>query len=386
MPSLVDNRFGIGYDENNVRGVVSSEHIPAGTLLIHTPHSLVITTTSDDEAYCKRIVRILEEMKLGSQSKWYTQFQYDDGSSTRIPSRWDRHYGAISEPQGLPPTGQTHSPVDRYQRSCLQGREPTGMEWKAMNMYVTRTADIGLVPMYSTLNHHNGKVNTRSERDGEGGLSVFALHDIPPNTPLYLTYARSGLDSSVDVFNTYGFVEDYPQLWRWSDDDLDMMLQENPAYAKSRYSDRYSTPNYDHYEILVVSTTLAAILPSKKLTGPLGNHPVSLKEWEQKIKIHHNMNLDKSHTKVLHDSAKSLLSSLPTSIEQDEAAISVLSELQKGGKMDDYRSDWFQAIECRLAFKKALKLAIEVAENDASMPASKTIKMNLRGGRWEEVH
>ena len=91
------------------------------------------------------------------------------------------------------------------------GREPTDFELKAN---ITRTADIGLIPMYSTLNHHNGQVNTRLERDEDGELSVYALHDIPPNTPLYLTYGRSGLQSSVDVFNTYGFVEEYPQLWR----------------------------------------------------------------------------------------------------------------------------------------------------------------------------
>ena len=106
----------------------------------------------------------------------------------------------------------------------------------------------------------------------------------------------------------------------------------------------------------MIYPTLAAILPSKKLTVPLGNHPISIKEWEMKIKTHH-MNLVKSHTKALHDSAKSLLSSLPTTIEQDEAAISALSDLQKGGEIDDYKEDWYQTIEYRLAFKKFERLS-----------------------------
>ena len=371
--SIVDDRFGIGTHLNGIRGMITgSKIIPADTLLIHTPGSLVIGKGEEDP--CKKLELLVDEMKLGNQSKWYMQFQYDDGSSTRIPSLWNRYHGAISELQGLPPTGQTHRHADWHQHTCLEGiREPTELEWKALNMYVTRSADVGIVPMYSLLNHHNGQVNTWLERDGEGGLSVFALHDIPPGTPLYLTYARSGLESSVDVFNSYGFIEEYPQLWRWTDDILEKQLQENENLAKGRYLglDGYSTPNNDQYEVLVISPTLAAILPPQEVTAPLGNNPHTIQEWEEAFEIHHR-NLVKSHVDALHDSAKSLLRKLPTTIEEDESVISDgklhFEEIQKGGKLDDYMTDIMQAIEYRLAFKRALRLAIEVSESEAFVP------------------
>lgn len=225
------------------------------------------------------------------------------------------------------------------------------------------------------MNHHNGLINTRLEVDSEGGLSVIALTNIPANAPIYNTYARSGWESSVDVFNTYGFVEDYPQLWRWSDDALDQLTLEDRDHARRRYGiitgdngePKVKEPNSHHYEVLVISPTLAALAPTKQLVEPLGNYQLSTEEWEEAITDHH-ASLFSSHANALHDSAVAVLNSLPTSIEEDTAMIPVekqrLEKVKKVGRFDTFKADAIQAIEFRLAFKKALKLAAEVAERE----------------------
>lgn len=204
MICSVDERITIGYEPGtNIRGMIAYAPIPAGTLLIHTPGSLVLSSPDDDQ--CSMIQKVIvDEMKLGENSKWHLYFDVDDSSGSRIPSQWSKTGRAIKELQGLPPAGDTHRHIDWYQSVCLGGKEMTDIDWNAFKMFLTRAADIGLVPLYDLMNHHNGKINTRLERDDSGGLKVYATDDIPENYPIYNTYARSGIESTVDTFNTYG--------------------------------------------------------------------------------------------------------------------------------------------------------------------------------------
>ena len=199
----VDERITIGYEPGtNIRGMIASAPIPAGTLLIHTPGSLVLSGPNDNQ--CSIIQVIVDEMKLGEDSKWHLYIEVDDSSGSRIPSQWSKTGRAIKELQGLPPSSDTHRHIDWYQSVCLEGKEMTDIHWNAFKMFLTRAADIGLVPVYDLMNHHNGKINTSLERDESGGLKVYATDDIAENHPIYNTYARSGIESTVDTFNTYG--------------------------------------------------------------------------------------------------------------------------------------------------------------------------------------
>ena len=373
----IDDRITIGYEPGtNIRGMMATAPIPANTILIHTPKSLVLKP-ADAVDQCKDIEGTINEMKLGPQSKWHAYFEFGDSSGSRVPCQWDRANGepgtAMRELQGLPPSGDTHRHIDWYQGTCNNGKKMTDLvDWRGLLMFLTRASDIGLVPMYSLLNHHNGFINTKLQRDDRGGLSVFALTDISANEPIYNTYARSGGVSTVSVFNNYGFVEDYPQLWRWNDEQLIQLAQENADHAHHRYGmskhgDRsLFQPNTEHYEILIISPTLAALSPTKQLVDTLGNARRSLEQWENLI-THHHANLRSSHANDIHDSALTALESLPTTIEEDEALVSdpnrrifKLEETERG--MIDVNKDAMQAIEFRLAFKKALRLAVEVAE------------------------
>ena len=378
----VDDRLTIGYEPGTkIRGMIATALIPAKTVLIHTPGPLVLSaptiplTSSEDQ--CEFVEKIIGELKVGDQSKWHTHFAFDDSSGSHVPSQWDRSSRAMTELQGLPPSGETHRHIDWYQRACKDGKELTDLDWQAFKMFLTRSADIGLVPMYDLMNHHNGRINTVLKRTGDQGLKVIALDNISASEPIYNTYARSGWESSVDVFNTYGFVEDYPQLWRWNDEKLVRLSEENADHAYQRYgmsnsdsneqpNDRLQfEPNSHHYEVLVVSPTLAALSPTKQLVQTLGNNQRTLEEWESMINNHH-ANLLQSHANAISESTSTILSELPTTIEYDKALIPDekrrLEKVKRVGRVDVNKADAIQAIEYRLAFKKALRLATETAE------------------------
>jgi len=120
---------------------------------------------------------------------------------------------------------------------------------------------------------------------------------------------------------------------------------------------------------------LAALGPSKVLTEYLGTAQITLDEWERQINTHH-IYLRSSYVNDIHDSAKQLLHSLPTTIDEDVILLQIEKEkLEKlkqhqaisGGGGDDMTnlltiSDVIQAIEYRIAFKKALTLVVTVAD------------------------
>lgn len=413
---LIDPRITLGYEpsssNNNVRirGMIATERIEPETVLIHTPASLMINDSKGGQFVnqCDVIQRIVEELELGKDSLWDVYFSFDGSSSggedngddnetdkhkqrlhTRTPSHWNREdqpgSRAIKELQGLPPTGETHRHINWYTNACNNSQQLSSIQFKALMMFITRAADRGIVPLYDLMNHHNGRINTRLAADEEGGLSVIATTSIEPNEPIYNTYARGGGESTVDVFNNYGFVEDYPQLWRWSDVDMVRLAEDDPNHAFGRYAGPYNEddnnnwgvdrhgrglePNSHHYEILLVSPTLAALHPTTVLVHILGNGRRSIDEWKVEID-HHHATVRQSHVNAMHDSALTILSELPTTIKEDENTIlpnerRLFEKVKKMGRVDQSKADTIQAIEYRLAFKKALRLAVDVAESES---------------------
>jgi len=384
---------------HRIRGMLATERIEPETVLIHIPKYLMLSEapSSSNDHKCALIQTVIDELTLGKESKWHMYFKFDGTNSdnepsasssndgpTRVPTQWVREgqpgSRAIHELQGLPPFGKTHTHVDWYSQACNDSNELTQTQLQALMMFITRAADRGMVPMYDLMNHHNGLINTRLTVDEDGGLSVIATTAIQPNEPIYNTYARGGMQSTVDIFNTYGFVEDYPQLWRWSDDTIQELDEDDPNHAFQRYvnpidntvgvdvNGRGFEPNSSFYEILVVSPTLGALHPTKALVQVLGEGQRTLHEWEEEITNHH-ATLRLSYVNTIHDSAEYILDKLPTTIEEDEREIlpnekRLYEKVKKKGRVDQMKADTIQAIEYRLAFKKALKLAVDIAERE----------------------
>lgn len=363
----LDDRVTIGYEpKTKLRGLIATSTIPADTLLIHTPGALVLKNDADHHSeQCLQIEEIVKEMNIGEESKWHDYFQFEDSAESHLPGHWNQAW-IERELQGIPPTGDTHRHVDWYQEACLLGREMSDLDWKALTLYLTRAVDVGLVPMYDLMNHHNGRINTYHKNDGEGGISVYALTDIEANTAIYNSYALSGVESTIDIFNTYGFVEEYPQLWRWNDDKLEQLNEEDETHAYQRYRDD-SEPNNPYYEVLVVSPKLAALFPTKELVQPLGHEKISAEGWQERIHSHH-AHLKSSFANLMGTSAKAVLNELLTTIKEDEFQIQDEIRRFKGsknvGRMGVDGLDSIKLLEFRLAFKRALKLTSDIALKD----------------------
>ncbi|KAL3774299.1 hypothetical protein ACHAW5_010203 [Stephanodiscus triporus] len=383
---FIDDRVTIGYEPgSNIRGMITTADIPAKTEIMHIPKSLIIGGVD----WCQDFETIKKEMDMGPLSKWFDYFDFDDSSGSRLPLEWDRSDepgSARRELQGLTPDDFTHRHIDWFEGDwgCLGGKEMISVfDFQAFKIYLTRSMNLGLMPMYDLMNHHNGKINTYIERDAKrGGVSVLSLVDIPAGFPIYNTYSWSGTKSTNDLFGQYGFVEDYPQLWQWNDSELeryrayhryvttdnnDVNLDENPNHLGKWNNKLNFEHNSPFYEVLVISPTVAALLPTKHLTGVLGNGQLSLEGWRSVIDNHH-ATLRSSHVDALCDNAMRTLNSLPTTIEQDEKIIRHeklrLKRLKEFGIEDANAADVVMAIEFRLAFKKALRLTMDVATQE----------------------
>mmetsp|Transcript_12635 Transcript_12635/g.26849 ORF Transcript_12635/g.26849 Transcript_12635/m.26849 type:complete len:439 (+) Transcript_12635:271-1587(+) len=372
----IDPRVTIGYDPNipnsHVRGVISNDFIPVDTVLVRCPSSLILKRVGDQD--CQLIEQIWNELKLGERSKWFPMFEFDDISGSRIPCQWNRVGRAIAYLQGLWPAWGPHRHLNWYIETCLNGERDEStlddLEMKALLTSLTRSSDAGLVPMYLLFNHNNALINTRLTYTEEGGMTIIANENIQLNEPIYITYNRAGFATTSDVFNLYGFIEDYPQIWTWPALLGGSLDRDDRIKALTNDEEK---KNIDHeyrlseYEILVISPTLGALSPTRSLLQDIGNRRISYGEWIDRIHAHHS-SLRLSHARKLSRSASLLLDSLPTTIKQDSSHINYENTRMQfmkaeGKEIRDEQLDALQAIEYRLAYKKALRLAIEVAES-----------------------
>ena len=178
----VDDRVTIGYMPHpdpsvKIRGMIATEDIPAGTQICHTPQSLMISGP-DRSDQCGQVAAIVNEIEAGDKSKWFNYIKFDDSMGSRIPSVWQKGARANDELQGLPPAGETRRHMDWYQNTCRGGEEPTDVQRHGLLMFITRSSDRGLIPIYSLMNHHNGLINTRLVVDNDGGLAVVTTVDV----------------------------------------------------------------------------------------------------------------------------------------------------------------------------------------------------------------
>ena len=126
--------------------MIATDTIPQNTVIINCPGDLAFSKEVDDP--CEYVETIIEQLKAGEESKWFKYFDFDDSIGSRIPSEWKDGSQALDELQGLPPTGETHRHINWYKNSCKEGRDIDHWEMRAFKTFLTRAADIGLIPIY----------------------------------------------------------------------------------------------------------------------------------------------------------------------------------------------------------------------------------------------
>ncbi|KAL3796623.1 hypothetical protein ACHAW5_010965 [Stephanodiscus triporus] len=170
---FIDDRVTIGYEPgSNIRGMITTADIPPKlkSCIFRNRSLSGVDCVSDFET-------IKKEMVMGPLSKWFEYFDFDDSSGSRLPLEWDRSDepgSARRELQGLTPDGFTHQHIDWFEGDwgCLGGKEMTDLDFQAFKIYLTRSMNLGLMPMYDLMNHHNGKINTYIRYEDEGGAAI----------------------------------------------------------------------------------------------------------------------------------------------------------------------------------------------------------------------
>jgi len=143
----------------------------------------------------------------------------DDSLASRVPTFWG--ISALEQLQGLPPyeAATTRGSLTTwFSETCANGvpfLEMEDPERQSLHAAITRGAGMRFLPLYDMFNHDNGKLNALTKGD-EFGDSIVAVVDIKAGSGIFTSYKGSGATSS-EIFQKYGFVEGYPQLWAWKD-------------------------------------------------------------------------------------------------------------------------------------------------------------------------
>ncbi|KAI2509618.1 SET domain-containing protein [Fragilaria crotonensis] len=388
----VDDRLGmVDAMDGAPRGCVALEDIAAGTELLFCPWNLVLGTEGDTSKVspdrCHVLQTYADQVRLGTESFWHPYLSMDESLATRIPTVWS--HAALQELQGLPPYSNTQdngpSLTDWFSNTCAGGTPYDQLDDASRHSLlaaITRSAGMRFLPIFDLLNHHNGKLNTRSDATKHGN-HLFALVDIPKGSELYLSY-RGQRSTSSDIFLRYGFVEAWPQQWSWTEEGTTAM---EDGQAPSPLS--LMMNNMDH-RILVLPSGAVAIHPSESMTLWIGSTtmtPPTLEELEDQVD-RHNMLLPTTELEQFRDSAIARLETL-SSVEDDVIVLYNLeqelksmekSDIHDGGgqSRDDDTSttvvvttlmDRICAIRYRINVKKAIQMAVLVANNILSRKA-----------------
>ena len=153
----------------------------------------------------------------------------DDDEDDRDDSEEERSGGGGG---GLPPQHNLKGYEETWIHECHG--EDTPLARSAFYQFTSRDEDTLMVPFYDMHNHSNDpkKLNTISYKPKKKGrpFVLRALRDIAPGEQIYISYNRchrcwydeeykdcasySHYGTS-EVFDIFGFVEDYPQMWRF---------------------------------------------------------------------------------------------------------------------------------------------------------------------------
>jgi len=192
--ATVDKRLVLQRDANGVRGLYTTELVPADTLLFTIPFDLVIVADDDCE-----LVQALNSLLQPTNERHVLVAPFAD-LDLYLPTFWkDR-----SSLQQVPPFADAHRHTAWYQQSCLSRRQ---VPHHALQLTVAHATSEGFWPLFPLINHHAGLVNIRVEF---GDDQVHVLSTKPIDGQIYNHY---GSTTSSDLFRDYGFVEDWPRQW-----------------------------------------------------------------------------------------------------------------------------------------------------------------------------
>ena len=311
--AIVDSRLYIG--STYMRGMFASGYIPENTNIFVIPNSIIIP----NHGVCEIINLMEDEMKKGHNSLFFTYFNVDDSESCSLPETWDD--SVIKELDGLPEL-HVRNHTDWFMKLCKPHQEKLSqIELHALWIFVTRSTDLGVVPLLDLLNHNTGLLNTNWYRDEiTRDIIIKTSRDIYPGEEIFNSYKFT---STLEIFNNYGFLEPYPRIWDFSELKIAVL----DCYGTTVLMGQYGTFNINspwHKTTLELYVGASEALKST----------------------------DKTTIKMFINTALETVESFDSSIDDDEEML---------GHMDG-QSTKYMAVLFRLAYKKDLMRATTFLE------------------------
>jgi len=223
-------------------GVFAVEDIAEGELLLQVPWDYIIKShdkKEEGQMCCGTVAAVLKEMKLGDKSKYHPYPEYlKSQPEDFLPSNWsekgkDLLYEIVGLPSGndprtadfdsIPPEEPIEWLEIDYHQKC-QGSRRDPMANHAALLVVQRSDDYIMIPGYDLYNHRNGKYHNTEIHWEHGKPHVTkASRAIKKGEQIYNSYnncaeceGRQSHYGAAEILRDYGFVEEYPQRWYYS--------------------------------------------------------------------------------------------------------------------------------------------------------------------------
>lgn len=253
-PSL-EMRHSNTSDPTSVFGMFTNADIDEGTLLFTIPRDLILHSNDDEheQLNCGLVQVLLDEMKNKNESPYapFVNYLLHTQPPGQLPSAWSdagkemlmkalgdeefniakakellSRYKVLGQKNTLPPEEPVSWVYQEWHHECDGGKDDLD-EYAAM-LVLQRSWDDVLIPLYDMLNHRNGLwLNTRTDENGVHGheaVRVYASRDIFEEEEIYSSYntcedcgARIKTYGTPEIFRDYGFLEEMPQTWIFSD-------------------------------------------------------------------------------------------------------------------------------------------------------------------------
>jgi len=370
----VDGRIDVAEINNGVRGVVALADIEDGAELLYCPWKLVIGSSGLQEQMqsgddmCKVVKDMADEIRLHEESLWWPYLEHIQ--LPRLAAMWEQQ-STLDELQGLSPSEDATRHIKWFSQGCSAGSGNNvaldEADMRSLVSFVSRASEVGMVPIYDLLNHHNGEKNAKLTL-GETGVSLIAIgggRPIPKGNEMYLSY---GLKTAPTMYRDYGFVEDWPCCWNWKD-----------------------STSGDNFAFVVFPDGVVAINPTAdflKMIRNFNSHSTSIgsghmqvADFQATARIH-TESLPLEILVQFASAARNHLDGLPTTLQEDLKILGqkkelllvlVAQALEPDDDNDDGAAfrrrqaaeDVISAIEYRCTFKKALESALLCSEASA---------------------
>lgn len=360
-----------------------------------------VVVVEKEELMCDVIYSLAIEIQSGERSLWYPYIQYL-GRLPHLVANWAKE--TLVELQGLAPQYDTNRHLRWFDARCSRSSHhrhqdnqddevsstnhlyqdddnDMTIDEDAINSsliaFISRASEVGMIPIYDLINHHNGKRNVKLHPTNDG-VQLVVFHNMMDNTKnitnsiiikqgqeLYLSY---GLKIASTMYRDYGFVESWPTCWNFVDvtsgDNFAFVSFATPSSSPpSSVNGNDGKVNTNGGEEDEVRQIISAINPTEDYLRNMWNTggTISQEEYES-LAIKHTETLSISDLQQFVDAAHVRYNEFLSTISEDNL---ILVDILRRQKQDDSSSngaaesrtnneDIVNAIQYRIAFKSAL--------------------------------